>query len=322
MRTISGDSVSGVRSRFGSGIGIGRYQLLPILLAGTLACNTDRQLAPISEHGPLSPRFASVTAPSEITIWHDGVSYTLTASTRELRSSDGRKVFLDDELTANVRTAFQSILEGDVLEAAIESAIGPGGSVEPEPYRTGERSPKEPSRGDVVFTSGRFSTGRPLTVRIITGRQGNARTADGDVSITSADMCGDIAGVLKNTATSFRVTRDGYGAKIREVLLDNAIGATITSTVSEALMSIGVDALHRRWSMGTMITMWNSYDCMNRTIYATGFVMTSLEPGPGGFADEDGITTLYCYWSTEWVEVAGQWKSVWLRVCSFKPQTQ
>jgi hypothetical protein len=324
MRSIIGESVSGLRSHRVPGVGIVRYQLLPILLAGTLGCNTDSQFAPSSEPDPLSPRFASVTAPTEITIWEGNISYTLTASTRELRSSDGRQVFLDDELTANVRSAFQSILEGDVLAPAIESLVGPGGSEQPEPYRTGERSPDEPSHGDVVFVSGQFSrgTGRPLSVRIIRGRRGYRQGTDEEVSLTSVDACGDIAGSLLNTATSFRQERNKYVTKLREILWDRTVGERITSAASDVFTQIALPLNFSRINMGIMGTLWNSYGCRNQTVFASGFVMTSLEPGPQGVADSDGITTLYCTWSSEWVYINGQYHDVWLRVCSFKPQSQ
>lgn len=210
----------------------------PVLLAmGVIsACSLADVTSPDkAELIELSPRLNSSAKESgSITVWQDGESFTLDSAVRELRSSSGLRVNLDLELFPQVLSVFQGVLEGDVLGPALESMVQecPEPEMCVDPYRLGDQGAGGSTGGDRVFQSGVYSSrgnGGDLRV-ILTGRGTTGqRSTDDDVFALSTDPCGDIAGQMLGTITSFRDSRSRWVTELKQVLFDWGVGSAVTA---------------------------------------------------------------------------------------------
>lgn len=281
------------------------------------------------------PRMAGAAGNGRLVIWENGETISLDTVLGELRWNDTLRVLLDRELTAKVLNGFQAVIEGDVLAPALEALAGcPSAEMCVDPYRLGDRGSQRVSPENRVFESGFSSFGGKRVRLTLSGRPGSPTGSTGEVYLATTDDCGDIAGAIYGTVTSYRGQRSRFWSGVKQALWDAGVGPAVAAAAAigapemlgVALANVGADAWYAHINMGIMGGIWTAKNCGSQTLTATGFYLLPGSPpgsggggGGGGGGGDIGIV-LYCSWSVEYVSINGKSYDVWIKTCSFHSQ--
>lgn len=267
-----------------------------IVCLTTVGCSRDTGITSPMQSPPVPKFLVSSSEGSHITIVdeNDGTEYTLDVTQREITSSNGEILVLDEQQMQLALPEFLGTLAADPVVPDFES-IDPNGC-QPEP---GIVCPYSVSSGDLstilwrsdsaTWNHNKNHSKAPKGRKMKLGTVYDGLTASSPITVAAySDVCQNVANAALPSTIDYRVQRTSFlrdafntatvialSWAVRKQLLPGSIAAGLFAART-------ADRAYSRIRMGALAFYWNQYDCANRQVTVGPLWVTGSGSGGGG----------------------------------------